>query len=195
MGNYMNSGSKNQQSYGFELNYLTKLSHTRSIDQKTTLLHFLADTVEKRHPEVIDFALDLRNVEAASRGEYMCVPTPQSVLVAIRFTSPPSSIPDPCLLSRSSSFPSLVQLVCDPPLCPLFSLYFTTSSWILSYPNPLHSSFFHPFFSLSSTVVSEELVLKQMKQMELSLGKLESELQYHKKPEQGDKFYDKMKVR
>ena len=58
-----------------------------------------------------------------------------------------------------------------------------------------------PFFFLSSfrfplsTVVSEELVLKQMKQMELSLGKLESELQYHKKPEQGDKFYDKMKVR
>lgn len=41
--------------------------------------------------------------------------------------------------------------------------------------------------------VSEELVLKQMKQMELSLGKLESELQHHKKPEQGDKFNDKMK--
>ena len=43
--------------------------------------------------------------------------------------------------------------------------------------------------------MSEELVQKQMKQMELSLGKLESELQHHKKPEQGDKFYEKMKVR
>ena len=68
MGNYMNSGSKNQQSYGFELNYLTKLSHTRSVDQKTTLLHFLANTIEAKFPEVLDFDKDLRNVEAASRG-------------------------------------------------------------------------------------------------------------------------------
>ena len=73
MGNFMNSGSKNQQSYGFELNYLTKLSHTRSVDQKTTLLHFLANSIEEKHPDVLDFALDLRNVEAASRGTCTCL--------------------------------------------------------------------------------------------------------------------------
>ena len=66
MGNYMNAGSRNQQSYGFDLSYLTKLSSTKSADQKTTLLHFLANTVESRFPDVMDFQNELRNVEAAS---------------------------------------------------------------------------------------------------------------------------------
>lgn len=68
MGNYMNAGSRNQQSYGFDLSYLSKLSSTKSADQKTTLLHFLSNTVEKRFPDVMDFQLELRNVEEASRG-------------------------------------------------------------------------------------------------------------------------------
>lgn len=45
-----------------------QMSSTRSADQKTTLLHFLANTVEKKHPELMDFAKELRNVEPASRG-------------------------------------------------------------------------------------------------------------------------------
>ena len=68
MGNYMNAGSRNQQSYGFDLSYLSKLSSTKSADQKTTLLHFLANTVENRFADLIDFHNDLRNVEEASRG-------------------------------------------------------------------------------------------------------------------------------
>ena len=69
MGNYMNAGSRNQQSYGFDLSYLTKLSSTKSADQKTTLLHFLANTVENRFQDLIDFQNELRNVEEASRGQ------------------------------------------------------------------------------------------------------------------------------
>ena len=69
MGNYMNAGSRNQQSYGFDLSYLTKLSSTKSADQKTTLLHFLANTVENRFPDVMDFQNELRNVEEASHGQ------------------------------------------------------------------------------------------------------------------------------
>ena len=69
MGNYMNAGSRNQQSYGFDLSYLTKLSSTKSADQKTTLLHFLANTVENRFADLMDFHHDLRNVEEASRGK------------------------------------------------------------------------------------------------------------------------------
>jgi hypothetical protein len=68
MGNYMNAGSRNQQSYGFDLSYLTKLSSTKSADQKTTLLHFLANTVEIRFPDVMDFQNELRNVEEASHA-------------------------------------------------------------------------------------------------------------------------------
>ena len=109
MGNYMNAGSRNQQSYGFELNYLTKLSHTRASDQKTTLLHFLASTVESKYPDVLEFPKDLRNIEEAAK-------------------------------------------------------------------------------------LSEEVVQKQMRVMETTLGKIESELQHHKK-DSGDKFHEKMKVR
>ena len=72
MGNYMNAGSRNQQSFGFDLNYLTKLSSTKSADQKTTLLHFLANTIDSRFPDIKDFAAELRNVEEASKG-MMCV--------------------------------------------------------------------------------------------------------------------------
>ena len=51
--------------------HLRQLSHTRSADQKSTLLHFLANMVEMKYPDVLDFPKDLRNVEAASRG--VCV--------------------------------------------------------------------------------------------------------------------------
>ncbi len=68
MGNYMNAGSRNQQSYGFDLSYLTKLGATKSADQKTTLIHFLANTVEAKFPDVMDFAQELRNIEEASKS-------------------------------------------------------------------------------------------------------------------------------
>lgn len=68
-GNYMNAGSRNQQSYGFDLSFLTKLGGTKSADQKTTLLHFLANVMESKFPDLLDFPGDLRNVEAASRCE------------------------------------------------------------------------------------------------------------------------------
>jgi hypothetical protein len=55
------------------LNYLTKLSSTKSADQKTTLLHFLSSTIESRFPEIKDFAAELRNVEEASKGMCVCV--------------------------------------------------------------------------------------------------------------------------
>ena len=68
MGNYMNSGSRNQQSYGFEFNFLTKLGSTKSADQKTTLIHFVAKVVDAKFPEVTDFTQELRNLEEASRS-------------------------------------------------------------------------------------------------------------------------------
>lgn len=35
----------------------------------TTLLHFLANTVELRYPHLVDFVAELRNVEEASKCE------------------------------------------------------------------------------------------------------------------------------
>ncbi|MGH0154361.1 UNVERIFIED_CONTAM: hypothetical protein FKN15_072930 [Acipenser sinensis] len=70
MGNYMNSGSRNAQSYGFDLSSLCKLKDTKSSDQKKTLLHFLAEISEERFPDVLKFVDDWQHVDKASRVAY-----------------------------------------------------------------------------------------------------------------------------
>ncbi|KAM3877205.1 protein diaphanous homolog 3-like [Diretmus argenteus] len=67
LGNYMNAGSRNAQSFGFDLSSLCKLKDTKSADQKTTLLHFLAQVCEEEFPDVIKFVDDLEHVDRASR--------------------------------------------------------------------------------------------------------------------------------
>ncbi|XP_066503725.1 protein diaphanous homolog 3 isoform X4 [Hoplias malabaricus] len=67
MGNYMNAGSRNAQSFGFDLSSLCKLKDTKSADQKSTLLHFIAEVCEEMHPDVLRFVDDLQHVDRASR--------------------------------------------------------------------------------------------------------------------------------
>uniref|UniRef100_A0A4W4HUA3 FH2 domain-containing protein n=1 Tax=Electrophorus electricus TaxID=8005 RepID=A0A4W4HUA3_ELEEL len=67
IGNYMNAGSRNAQSYGFDLSSLCKLRDTKSVDQKSTLLHFLAEVCEEKYPDVLKFTDDLQHVDRASR--------------------------------------------------------------------------------------------------------------------------------
>uniref|UniRef100_A0A673H8W2 Protein diaphanous homolog 3-like n=1 Tax=Sinocyclocheilus rhinocerous TaxID=307959 RepID=A0A673H8W2_9TELE len=67
MGNFMNAGSRNAQSFGFNLSSLCKLKDTKSADQKSTLLHFLAEICEEKFPEVLKFVEDLQHVDQASR--------------------------------------------------------------------------------------------------------------------------------
>ncbi|XP_016094920.1 protein diaphanous homolog 3-like [Sinocyclocheilus grahami] len=67
MGNFMNAGSRNAQSFGFNLSSLCKLKDTKSADQKSTLLHFLAEICEEKFPEVLKFVEDLQHVNQASR--------------------------------------------------------------------------------------------------------------------------------
>uniref|UniRef100_A0A3Q1F1N3 Protein diaphanous homolog 2 n=1 Tax=Acanthochromis polyacanthus TaxID=80966 RepID=A0A3Q1F1N3_9TELE len=67
VGNYMNAGSRNAQTFGFNISFLSKLRDTKSISQNTTLLHFLADKCEENHPEILRFPDELEHVEDASR--------------------------------------------------------------------------------------------------------------------------------
>uniref|UniRef100_A0A671PU91 Protein diaphanous homolog 3-like n=1 Tax=Sinocyclocheilus anshuiensis TaxID=1608454 RepID=A0A671PU91_9TELE len=67
VGNFMNAGSRNAQSFGFNLSSLCKLKDTKSADQKSTLLHFLAEICEEKFPEVLKFVEDLQHVDQASR--------------------------------------------------------------------------------------------------------------------------------
>lgn len=47
---------------------LLQLKDTKSADQKTTLLHFLAEVCEEQFPDVIKFIDELEHVDRASRG-------------------------------------------------------------------------------------------------------------------------------
>ncbi|XP_071255272.1 protein diaphanous homolog 2 isoform X3 [Salvelinus alpinus] len=67
VGNYMNAGSRNAQTFGFNISFLRKLRDTKSADQNTTLLHFLAEKCEEKYPEILRFPEELQHVESASK--------------------------------------------------------------------------------------------------------------------------------
>ncbi|XP_015517200.1 protein diaphanous isoform X5 [Neodiprion lecontei] len=67
LGNYMNTGSKNGQAFGFEISFLTKLTSTKDVENKQTLLHYLVDTIERKFPDCANFADELAHVDRASR--------------------------------------------------------------------------------------------------------------------------------
>ncbi|XP_077104008.1 protein diaphanous homolog 2 isoform X15 [Siphateles boraxobius] len=67
VGNYMNAGSRNAQTFGFNISFLCKLRDTKSTDQNTTLLHFLAEKCEEKYAEILKFPDELEHVESASK--------------------------------------------------------------------------------------------------------------------------------
>jgi len=77
MGNIMNTGSRNEQSVGFDISYLPKLSNTKDRDNKGTLLHFLVETIEKSYPNLMNFSDELMHIDKASR---VSIETIQKVL-------------------------------------------------------------------------------------------------------------------
>ncbi|XP_059482585.1 protein diaphanous isoform X2 [Neocloeon triangulifer] len=67
MGNYMNSGSRNEAAFGFEISFLPKLSSTKDIENKSTLMHYLAETVEKKFPDLLALSEELAHIDRAAR--------------------------------------------------------------------------------------------------------------------------------
>uniref|UniRef100_A0A8C3GPV0 Diaphanous related formin 3 n=1 Tax=Cairina moschata TaxID=8855 RepID=A0A8C3GPV0_CAIMO len=67
MGNYMNAGSRNAQTFGYNLSSLCKLKDTKSADQKTTLLHFLVEVCEESYQDVLNFTEDFQHLDKASK--------------------------------------------------------------------------------------------------------------------------------
>ncbi|XP_052277097.1 protein diaphanous homolog 2-like isoform X4 [Dreissena polymorpha] len=67
VGNYLNTGSRNEQSIGFDINFLAKLGNTKAQDGKTTLLHFLANVTETKYPDILNFHEELSHLDKASR--------------------------------------------------------------------------------------------------------------------------------
>ncbi|XP_018568924.1 protein diaphanous isoform X2 [Anoplophora glabripennis] len=67
MGNYMNTGSRNAQAFGFEMSFLTKLTATKDVSNKQTLLHYIAETIETKWPELLNFYDEMPHIDRASR--------------------------------------------------------------------------------------------------------------------------------
>ncbi|BFZ01227.1 hypothetical protein BsWGS_04266 [Bradybaena similaris] len=65
LGNYMNS-NKRGAVYGFKLQSLDMLVDTKSGDKKTTLMDFLALTVQDKFPDLLNFDSELRFLDKAA---------------------------------------------------------------------------------------------------------------------------------
>ncbi len=65
-GNYMNS-TKKGPCYGFKLQSLDSLTITKSRDKKQTIVHYLADLVQKNYPDVVGFQQDITCLDKAAQ--------------------------------------------------------------------------------------------------------------------------------
>ena len=66
LGNYMNS-SKKGACYGFRLQSLDSLTITKSSDKKHNFVHYLADLVNKKYPELKTFSAELKFIDKAAQ--------------------------------------------------------------------------------------------------------------------------------
>lgn len=66
IGNFMNSESTIGGVAGFNLAILSKLNNVKSKDHKTTLLHYIAETIECNSPNLLNFGDELVHVGQAA---------------------------------------------------------------------------------------------------------------------------------
>ncbi|EGG24793.1 formin domain-containing protein [Cavenderia fasciculata] len=68
IGNYLNNVGN--QADGFKLSFLSTMTNTKSIDNKTTLLHHIAQIVWNRYPDYLITPETFPSLEAASRCQW-----------------------------------------------------------------------------------------------------------------------------
>ncbi|KAJ2881375.1 hypothetical protein FB639_002629, partial [Coemansia asiatica] len=67
IGNYMNGSGFRGGAFGFKIASLNRLMDTKAEDNKTTLLHFVASTVEENFPLALEFLEELKPVDSGCR--------------------------------------------------------------------------------------------------------------------------------
>ena len=70
IGNIMNTGSRLEQSVGFDISYLPKLSNTKDAGNKFTLLHFVVETIESEQPDLLNFSEEILHLDKASKASF-----------------------------------------------------------------------------------------------------------------------------
>uniref|UniRef100_A0A6G3MDV5 Protein diaphanous (Trinotate prediction) n=1 Tax=Henneguya salminicola TaxID=69463 RepID=A0A6G3MDV5_HENSL len=69
-GNYMNAGSRNEGSFGFELSFLNSLADTKT-QSGSSFIHFLAEIIEEHYSQLIGFDKNLTSIQSAMKGLYI----------------------------------------------------------------------------------------------------------------------------
>ena len=71
IGNYLNGTSFRGNAHGFQLDALLKMRDTKAIENNargtSTLLHYLANTLEEKQRDLITFMDELQHLEVAAR--------------------------------------------------------------------------------------------------------------------------------
>jgi hypothetical protein len=67
VGNFVNGGTNRGNAGGFKLSSLTKITDTKSTDNKSTLMNYLASVTQTKFPDILNFYKELAHVEAASK--------------------------------------------------------------------------------------------------------------------------------
>nr|CCA23131.1 forminhomology 2 domaincontaining protein putative [Albugo laibachii Nc14] len=67
LGNTLNGSGHDNEIRGFTVDSLLRLGHTKAINKKTTVLHYLVKLIKRNHPQVLNFQEEMRSVSLASR--------------------------------------------------------------------------------------------------------------------------------
>merc|ERR1712142_825755 len=66
--NYMNTGTKNGQAYGFDIkDLLGKVGNTKTAAGNMTMTHFLAEMISNKFPEIQGWEKEMAHIKEASR--------------------------------------------------------------------------------------------------------------------------------
>ena len=82
LGNYMNSHKKGA-CYGFKLQSLDSLTITKTSDKKANFVHYLADLVDKKFPELKDFPDELKFLDKAAQFSVENILTGEALILFI----------------------------------------------------------------------------------------------------------------
>jgi cytokinesis protein len=69
LGNFMNGRGFRGNAQAMRIHSINRLVETKASDGKTTLLHFLANTIEQKFPELLSFLTEFEHVFDARRGK------------------------------------------------------------------------------------------------------------------------------
>lgn len=67
MGNFINGGTRRGEAFGFKISSLTKLTDTKTTNNKMNLLQYIVQVIERKCPHLLNFYEDLESCAMAAK--------------------------------------------------------------------------------------------------------------------------------